>query len=98
MLAEAARPDGTDLSGPGGFTTGAVAPFNVTNGFNLNGRPYPDTGYYKTQGSSQAFSYHTGGAHFLLGDGSVRFISENLSFGVWVSLLTRGNGEVVGEF
>ncbi len=98
ILAEVARPDGSDLSGPGGFTTGAVVPFNATNGFNMNGRPYPDTGYYKTQGSGQAFSYHTGGAHFLLGDGSVRFVSENLSLAVWVSLLTRGNGEVVGEF
>ncbi len=98
VLAEAARPDGTDLSGPGAFTNGAVVPFNATNGYNMNGRSYPDTAYYKTQGSGQAFSYHTGGAHFLLGDGSVRFVSENLSFVVWVSLLTHGNGEVVGEF
>ena len=98
VLAEVALADGTNLSGPGGFSSGTVVPFNATNGFNLNGRPYPDTGYYKTQGSSQAFSYHTGGAHFLLGDGSVRFISENLSLKVWISLLTRSNGEVVGEF
>jgi prepilin-type N-terminal cleavage/methylation domain-containing protein len=98
VLAEAALADGSNLSGPGAFTTGSVVPFNATNGFNMNGRSYPDTAYYKTQGSSQAYSFHTGGAHFLLGDGSVRFISENLSFGVWVSLLTRSGGEVVGEF
>ena len=98
VLAEVARPDGSDLSGPGAFTTGAVVPFNATNGYNINGRPYPDTGYYKTQGSSQAFSYHVGGAHFLLGDGSVRFLNENLSLATYVGLLTRGNSEVIGEF
>jgi prepilin-type N-terminal cleavage/methylation domain-containing protein len=97
-LAEVARPDGSDLSGPGGFTTGQVVPFNATNGFNMNGRPYPDTGYYKTHGSSQAYSFHVGGAHFLLADGSVRFISDNISLATYVALLTRGNGEVVGEF
>ncbi len=98
ILAEVARPDGTDLSGPGAFSTGAIAPFNVTNGFNMNGRPYPDTGYYKTQGSGQAYSFHVGGAHFLLGDGSVRFLSENISLVTYVGLLTRGGGEVIGEF
>ena len=98
VLAEASLPDGSNLSGPGGFSTGTVVAFNATNGFNMNGRSYPDTTYYKTQGSSQAYSFHTGGAHFLMGDGSVRFISENLGFGVWVSLLTRANGEPIGEF
>lgn len=98
ILAEVARPDGTDLSGPGAFTTGTVVPFNVTNGYNVNGRAYPDTAYYKTQGSGQAYSFHVGGAHFLLGDGSVRFLSENISLATYVGLLTRGNGEVIGEF
>ena len=56
------------------------------------------TVYYKTQGTGQAYSFHVGGAHFLLGDGSVRFISENISLATYVGLLTRGNGEVLGEF
>jgi prepilin-type processing-associated H-X9-DG protein len=43
-------------------------------------------------------SYHTGGAHFLLTDGSVRFISENVSLNVYHALGTRRGGEVVGEF
>ena len=98
ILSEVARPDGSDLSGPGAFTTGTVAPFNVTNGYDVNGRPYPDTGYYKTQGSGQAYSFHVGGAHVLLGDGSVRFLSENIALATYVGLLTRGNGEVIGEF
>ncbi len=43
-------------------------------------------------------SYHIGGAQFVMGDGSVRFISENVHLPLFQSLATRGNGEVVGDF
>lgn len=43
-------------------------------------------------------SRHTGGAQFALGDGSVRFISENIDEGVYKSLATIQGGEIVGEF
>ncbi|MCR9200288.1 MAG: DUF1559 domain-containing protein [Planctomycetaceae bacterium] len=43
-------------------------------------------------------SRHTGGAQFTLGDGSVRFISENIDTGVYHSLATINGGEVIGEF
>ncbi|QDT56958.1 Type II secretion system protein G precursor [Caulifigura coniformis] len=43
-------------------------------------------------------SLHTGGAHHLLGDGSVRFISENIDAGTYDALVTKSGGEVVGEF
>ncbi|HWL06799.1 MAG TPA: DUF1559 domain-containing protein [Planctomicrobium sp.] len=43
-------------------------------------------------------SQHTGGAQFALVDGSVRFISENLSQETLRNLSTRSGGEVVGEF
>ena len=39
-----------------------------------------------------------GGAHFLLGDGSVRFISENINFDSFVKLLTPQGGEPIGDF
>lgn len=45
-----------------------------------------------------ARSYHTGGVHAALGDGSVRFISDNIDLGTWQALGTRFGGEVVGEF
>ncbi|WP_437186970.1 DUF1559 domain-containing protein [Planctomicrobium sp. SH668] len=45
-----------------------------------------------------AGSYHVGGAHFLLGDGSVRFISENISMATYQSVSTRRSAEIVGEF
>jgi len=43
-------------------------------------------------------SFHVGGAHFLLTDGAVRFVSENISLLTLKQLATRGTGEVVGEF
>lgn len=43
-------------------------------------------------------SSHRGGAQFILADGSVHFISENIDEGLFQGLATRGQGEVVGEF
>ncbi len=47
---------------------------------------------------SYSGSYHTGGAQFIMGDGSVRFISENIDATTVVNLVTISNGGVVGEF
>jgi len=43
-------------------------------------------------------SQHTGGAQVLLGDGSVRFISQNISGATYYELGSRNGGGVVGEF
>ncbi|MCG6157521.1 DUF1559 domain-containing protein [Rubinisphaera margarita] len=45
-----------------------------------------------------AGSYHVGGAQFVLGDGSVRFLSENIAMSTYQAISTRDNGEVPGEF
>jgi hypothetical protein len=45
-----------------------------------------------------AGSQHTGGAQAVLGDGSVRFISENISTVTVAALVSIAGGEVVGEF
>ncbi len=43
-------------------------------------------------------SFHTGGAHFLLGDGTVKFLSENIDTTIYRQLSQINDGAVVGEF
>ena len=43
-------------------------------------------------------SHHSGGAFFLLGDGSVRFIGTSIDLNVYQHLVTRAAGDIVGEF
>jgi prepilin-type N-terminal cleavage/methylation domain-containing protein len=59
-------------------------PINYRGSFGYNHTPYT--------------SNHDGGAHFLLSDGSARFISENIDLRILKALGTRGKGEVIGEF
>ncbi len=43
-------------------------------------------------------SYHTGGIHVGIADGSVRFLSENINFTTFNRLGSMNDGDVVGEF
>lgn len=43
-------------------------------------------------------SWHMGGVHFVLGDGSVRFISENISLTMLQRLANRHDGELVSDY
>lgn len=42
-------------------------------------------------------SFHTGGAQFALGDGSVRFLSQNISVDLYRKLGNRADGEMFNE-
>ncbi len=46
----------------------------------------------------QMYSPHAGGAHILLGDGSVRFVSQFIHQPTWAALSSCRKGEVVSEF
>jgi prepilin-type N-terminal cleavage/methylation domain-containing protein len=65
-----------------------------------------DPGYgtnpcYNTNAWNAAFGFkskHTGGAQFLLGDGSVRFINQSLDRLTYARLGDKSDGGVVGDF
>lgn len=80
-----ASADGTLIPGP-------VA-INATNG-EARGLVYPHP-YYGTDGTGQTYSFHTGGANTLFGDGSVRFVSQSISITTYAGLVTRAGGEPV---
>jgi len=46
----------------------------------------------------QMYAEHPGGANVLLGDGSVRFVSQFIHQPTWAALSSVRKGEVVGEF
>lgn len=63
----------------------------------LNGKVSPNRmGFAVTDDC--AFSFHTGGAHFLMGDGSVRFINENVNMLTYGLINSINDGGTPGEF
>jgi hypothetical protein len=48
--------------------------------------------------ATTANSQHTGGVQILLGDGSARFVSENIAMVIWRGLGSIDGGEVLGDF
>ncbi len=53
---------------------------------------------YTAIGWKAARSKHTGGAHLLLCDGSVRFAADSVNGVLWRSLGTRNGSEVIGDY
>ena len=69
---------------------------NDTSNKDVNRRNNPDR---SGSGSGQGLrSFHVGGAHAALTDGSVRFISENIDQNTYLNLLSISDGNVIGEF
>jgi prepilin-type N-terminal cleavage/methylation domain-containing protein len=75
--------------------SGAIS--TLTNGYTTPNSKLPDvvthfTGFFAPR------SWHTGGAHLLMGDGAVRFVSDNIDTTVHRGVHSRDGNEVVGEF
>ncbi len=62
-----------------------------------NSKEY-DCGVNSDRVNQAARSLHTGGVQTLLGDGSVRFVSENIDLQTWRNLGNISDGQVIGEF
>lgn len=69
-----------------------------TTAYAFNPKDVPNDGVWDSNWTRSFRSDHTGGVQFVLVDGSVHFLSENIDVGVLDSLATRNGGEVVGEF
>jgi prepilin-type N-terminal cleavage/methylation domain-containing protein/prepilin-type processing-associated H-X9-DG protein len=78
--------DGSQVIGAGAI--------NVTNGDVFDQYPHP---IYGTLGTGETYSFHSGGANVVFGDGSVHFLRESISIRTYARLVTRNGGEVIGE-
>lgn len=85
-------------SGPFYFGTNGPINFQTCPGEGLGASQTGcnQIGTYNTDAGFK--SRHAGGAHFLLGDASVHFISENIDYLTNQRLGNRADGQVVGEF
>jgi hypothetical protein len=83
---------------------GLERPFNMTTVRYSPNAPAIDNnanwpGVGDNYGSNNPLSSaHTGGVQILLGDGSVRFLSDNIDMLTIRRLATRSDGQVLGEF
>jgi prepilin-type N-terminal cleavage/methylation domain-containing protein len=94
-----ADPDnGSGVSGPPNSVSGAIKSV-INNNKTPNGGPSDCLWTTNNCGpNDEPFSLHSGGVHGLLGDGSVRFISENIDIHTVRRLCDRADNEVLGEF
>jgi prepilin-type N-terminal cleavage/methylation domain-containing protein len=65
--------------------------------FPQEGMPCVQSGSPYRNMFAAARSYHVGGVNSALADGSVRFVSNNISLTLWQAMGSRGGGEIVGE-
>lgn len=93
---------GQKADGSGILGTTAI---NATNGEDIGpatayGTTYPYVSpiAFGVHGTSTIYAFHTGGAQVVLGDGSVRFISETINFNTFIGLCTPKGAEVLGDF
>lgn len=66
---------------------------NCTNGEDF-GTTFPHA-FYGSEGSSETYAFHPGGANVALGDGSVRLIAQTINIRDYARLITRSAGETV---
>ncbi|QDT28938.1 putative major pilin subunit [Gimesia panareensis] len=84
------------MNGVGGQTV--FNTLNPPNSPNPDAHPCSGCGWYDSAGVWSARSRHTGGAHVLLADGSVRFASDNIDINLWQHLGSAIGQETIGEW
>ena len=80
---------------PDNYTGCCTARGSVFNG----GSPYYGINNFSTVDSHKGFSSnHGGGATFVLADGAVRFLAENIDATTFKRLANRRDGQTVGDY
>jgi hypothetical protein len=84
---------------PPGQTLGLGNVATAGGASSVNTTASPATIPFGTYGTGQPFSFHPEGLNIALGDGSVKFVSQNIPIRLFARLVTRDQGEAVdGSF
>ena len=83
-----------------GFDWARYPGIGTANGINANWNSAPPlSGWnFKSNAFTGPGSHHPGGCNFLMVDGSVHFLSENIAQDTLLSLTTRAGGDLVSDF
>jgi hypothetical protein len=81
-----------------GFSIDGASPKGIQNDTSSSGNvTLNGTCAMNCTNDSELYSFHVGGVHFLRGDGSVLFGSQNMDLQTLVALLTPAGGEVIAN-
>ncbi len=83
----------------GGFSVdGANAAGLINNTSSSGATTIVGNCFMNCTNDSEFYSFHTSGAHFVFGDGSVQYLAQSISGPAFVALCTRDYGDIPGEF
>jgi prepilin-type N-terminal cleavage/methylation domain-containing protein/prepilin-type processing-associated H-X9-DG protein len=96
VLSDESNPDESTESK--GRVTGApwAQPRNQVKiaGWNVTQQNFGGPCMINCTNSEEVYSFHTGGANLVFGDGAVRFLTSNISADTFISLVTKSAGDV----
>ena len=78
------------------FRSSPTKVVNVTNGESILTAAF-SSGYYGTDGGSEVYAFHPGGANVVFGDGSTKLITSDVTIRVFSALVTRAGNEHLGD-
>lgn len=86
--------DGSTFPGPCAINCANGEDVSIITG-NMN--PQVPYGAYNTDGTGETFSFHSGGANAVFGDGAVHFLSGGIDIRVFAKMVTRCGDEVISD-
>lgn len=96
--------DGSIVNADGTVSLPGPCALNCTNGEDIGSVTFPyqigdqpggnkPYGVYGSDGTSEAYAFHSGGANAAMGDGSVKFIQEGIDIRVFAAAVSRAGRE-----
>jgi prepilin-type N-terminal cleavage/methylation domain-containing protein/prepilin-type processing-associated H-X9-DG protein len=83
---------GSGTIDPAAIGANGAVPFPVSSTASTGPTAAPNS---PSLGTAEAYSFHTGGANFTFGDGSVRFLSQEIDIRSFAQLVTREGSEII---